>query len=473
MLRISNYQLPISNLPTMPTHLSDSLIFRNSWGTDETRAIFDDEPRTRAWLEILAALAESQAEAGLIPAEAGRAVAQACRDLPLDAAFFDDVRQGYEATNHSALGLIMAVQRRCPGDSGEWVYYGATVQDITDTWTMMALGRMREILRRDLGATYAAVIRLAAVQRDTIMPGRTHGQIGLPITFGFKAAVWASEYRRHLERLGEIKPRLGAGQLAGGVGSLSSLGPRGLELQERFLARLGLRPPEITWTTARDVIVEWFQLLTLISGTADKIGQEVYNLQRPEIGEVSEGFVAGTVGSITMPHKRNPELSLHLGTLARVIRHNAALVAESQAHDHERDGRSWKAEWAVLAETCMAAAKLAALTHKLIANLVVHPDRMLANLEATKGFVLSEAVMLALAEKVGKQSAHTLVYETAMRAHEAGQPLKDAILAEPAITAHLAPAAIEALFDYRRHVGLCGEMVDRLLSQADLAHSTP
>ncbi|MEK9164218.1 MAG: adenylosuccinate lyase family protein [Chloroflexota bacterium] len=452
----------------MPVHLSDSLIYRNSWGTDEARALFDDEPRTRAWLEILAALAEAQAEVGLIPAEAAREVARACRALSivegaLDAEFFEEVRRGFEATNHSTLGLIQAVQRRCPGDSGEWVYYGATVQDLTDTWMMMALNRVWQIAYRELRAIESNLIGLAEKHRDTVMAGRTHGQPGLPITFGFKAAVWASEVRRHLGRLNEIKPRLGVGQLAGGVGSLSSLGPRGLEVQEKFCARLGLRPPDITWTTARDVVVEWFHLLTLISGTADKIGHEVYNLQRPEIGEVSEGFVPGTVGSITMPHKRNPEIAEHLGTLARVIRHNAALIAESQVHDHERDGRAWKAEWAVLAETCMAAVKLLALTNTLTTHLVVHADRMLANLEASKGYVLSERVMLTLAEKVGKQTAHTLVYETAMKAQEAGRPLKEALLENPAITAHLLPATIESLFDYRQHVGLCREMVDKVV----------
>ena len=451
----------------MPTHISDSLIYRNSWGTEETRAIFDDEPRTRAWLKILAALAEAQAEMGLIPAVAAQDVAGVCRTLALDALFFEEVRQGFEATNHSTLGLIRAVQRRCPGDSGEWIYYGATAQDITDTWTMIALGRVCEIVFRDLNEIERSLIGLAKAHRDTLMAGRTHGQIGLPITFGFKVAVWASEVRRHIGRLTETRSRLGVGQLAGGVGSLSSFGPRGLELQAKFCARLGLRAPEITWTTARDVLVEWFQLLTLIGGTADKIGQEVYNLQRTEIGEVTEGFVPGTVGSITMPHKRNPEISEHLGTLARVIRHNAGLVAESQMHDHERDGRAWKAEWAVLAETCMAAAKLLALTKNMAMNLVVHPDRMLANLEASRGFVLSEAIMLALAEKVGKQTAHTLVYHTAMKAHEANQPLKDAVLEDPAIAAHLTAEAIEELFDYRGHVGLCREMVDRVVKNGE------
>lgn len=449
----------------MPVHMIDSLIYQNSWGTPELRAIFDDVPRTRSWLEILAVLAETQAEFGLIPQEAARDVATTCRSVELDMAFFEEVRAGFEATNHSTLGLIRALQRRCPGNSGEWVYYGATVQDITDTWTALALRQVREIVQRELKEIEANLARLAAEQRDTVMGGRTHGQLGLPITFGFKAAGWAMEVRRHRRRLLELAPRLDAGQLAGGVGSLSSLGPQGLELQKSFLARLGLSAPAISWTAARDTLAEWFNVLALIAATGDKIGQEIYNLQRPEIGEASEGFVTGTVGSITMPHKRNPELAEHLGTLARVVRHNAALQVESLVHDHERDGRSWKAEWAILAETCLAAGKLLALLRALTANLVVYPERMLANLEATGGFVLSEAVMLALARRTGKQSAHALVYETAMAAHAQGRGLKEAILDNPQICAHLSREEIEALFDYRRHTGQCSAMVDRVLAE--------
>ncbi|TFH36508.1 MAG: adenylosuccinate lyase family protein [Anaerolineales bacterium] len=450
----------------MPTHIADSLIYRHSWGTEETRAIFDDVPRTAAWLEILAALAEAQAEVGLIPADAGRQVAKTCRSVSLDDAFFEEVRQGFEETNHSMLGLIQAMQRRCPDDSGEWFYYGATVQDITDTWTMLAIGQVWKFLYRDLRELEGHLLTLAEKYRDTVMPGRTHGQQGLPITFGFKVAIWARETRRHIQRVRELRTRLGVGQLAGGVGSLSSFGPQALELQEKFLAKLGLRPPDIVWNTARDVLVEWFQVLTLITGSNDKFGHEVYNLQRPEIGEVSEGFMPGAVGSITMPHKRNPEIAEHLGTLARVIRHNAALVAEGQAHDHERDGRSWKTEWAVLAETCMAAAKSLALANLMIANLEVYPERMLANLKATQGYVLSEAVMLALAKHVGKQTAHTLVYETAMAAHEAGRPLKEAILEDDGIGAYLSAEEIEGLFDYPQVVGMCPEFVDRVVRLA-------
>jgi len=449
----------------MPVHIIDSLIYQNSWGTPELRAIFDDVPRTRSWLEILAALAETQAEFGLVPQDAAQAVARTCRTVELDATFFEEVRAGFEATNHSTLGLIRALQRRCPDTSGEWVYYGATVQDITDTWTAIALRKVRAIVQRELAEIEQNLASLATEHRNTVMAGRTHGQIGLPITFGFKAANWAMEVRRNRRRLAEIAPRLNAGQLAGGVGSLSSLGPRALELQQRFLERLDLDAPIISWTTARDTLAEWFNLLALIAATGDKVGHEVYNLQRPEIGEVSEGFVTGTVGSITMPHKRNPEIAEHLGTLARIVRHNAALQTESLVHDHERDGRSWKVEWAILAETCMATAKLLSLLRIMTANLVVHPNRMLANLEATGGFVLSEAIMLALATRMGKQTAHTLVYETAMAAYTQGRRLQEAILENPQIRAHLAQDEIEGLFDYRQHTGHCGAMVDQVLAE--------
>ncbi|HLI09397.1 MAG TPA: adenylosuccinate lyase family protein [Ktedonobacteraceae bacterium] len=449
----------------MTSHLADSLIYQNSWGTPELRQLFDDVPRTRSWLEILATLAETQADFDLIPREAARAVAVTCRSVELDAVFFEEVRAGFEATNHSTLGLIRALQRRCPGDSGEWLYYGATVQDITDTWTALVLQKVRAVVERELAAIEGNLLQLAARHRDTVMAGRTHGQIGLPITFGFKAATWAAEVQRHRQRLVELGPRLVVGQLAGGVGSLSSLGPRALEVQKEFLSRLGLNPPSIAWTTSRDTLAEWFSLLTLVASTGDRIGHEVYNLQRTEIGEVSEGFVTGTVGSITMPHKRNPEIAEHLGTLARVIRHNTALIFESLVHDHERDGRSWKTEWAVLAETCLATGKLLALLRAMTGNLEIHADRMRANLEATGGFVLSEAVMLALAARIGKQSAHTLVYETAMAAHRSGSSFKEAILANPQIHAHLSTEELETLFDYQRHTGQCAAMVDRVLQE--------
>jgi adenylosuccinate lyase len=357
------------------------------------------------------------------------------------------------------------VQKRCQGDSGEWLYCGATVQDLADTWMMGALRDARAIYVRDLEEVDTALQRLAKQHRDTVMPGRTHGQQGLPITFGFKVAGWLAEIARHRQRITEIATRMDIGQLCGGVGSLSSLGPRAFEIQARFLSRLGLRAPEISWTSSRDVLAEWCNLMALLTATADRIGHEVYNLQRSEIGEVAEGFVPGTVGSITMPHKRNPELAEHLGTLARVARHNAGMIAESLVHDHERDGRSWKVEWHAVPQIALVAGKALALLRSLVTSLEVDPQRMLSNLDAGSGLVLSEEVMLALMRRVGRQTAHRLVYAAAAVARESRRPLKDVVLESPDIMAHLAVEEVDALFDYRRSVRHCGAMVDRILDE--------
>jgi adenylosuccinate lyase len=449
----------------MATQFMDSYVYGGAWGTPELRAIFEEEARITQWLEILAVLAETEGEFGLVPADMAARVAAGCRAIKPDSSFLDEVRQGFEASGHSTQGLIQAVQKRCQGDSGEWLYCGATVQDLADTWMMGALRDARAIYVRDLEKVDTALQRLAKQHRDTVMPGRTHGQQGLPITFGFKVAGWLAEIARHRQRITEIATRMDIGQLCGGVGSLSSLGPRAFEIQARFLSRLGLRAPEISWTSSRDVLAEWCNLMALLTATADRIGHEVYNLQRSEIGEVAEGFVPGTVGSITMPHKRNPELAEHLGTLARVARHNAGMIAESLVHDHERDGRSWKVEWHAVPQIALVAGKALALLRSLVTSLEVDPHRMLSNLDASSGLVLSEEVMLALMRRVGRQTAHRLVYAAAAVARESRRPLKDVVLESPDIMAHLAVEEVDALFDYRRSVRHCGAMVDRILDE--------
>lgn len=446
----------------------DSVIFGSLWSSRGIKALFEEIPRTRAWLEIIAVLAEVQAEHGLVPVSSATAIAACCRAVEVDTAFLAEVGRGREASGHSTQGLIRAIQARLAAADAQWVYANATVQDVTDTWLMLALREARALLQQDLLAVDGALASLAQRHRDTVMAGRTHGQQGLPITFGFKVAVWLAEVRRHRARLAEIAPRMDTAQLCGGVGSVSSLGPRGLEVQRRFAERLGLRAPVISWTSSRDVLAEWCALLTLITGTADRIGHEVVNLQRGEIGEVREGFVAGTVGSITMPHKRNPEIGEHLGTLARLTRHLSAAVQEGLVHDHERDGRAWKTEWHAIPEATMLAGRAIELLGELVSRLEVDADRMRANLEASGGAVLSEAVMLALAPHIGRDAAHRLMYELAMAARAQGQGLIDAVRTDPTIAATLGalsdPHALEPLLDLARQTGHCAAMVDRVLA---------
>ena len=196
-------------------------------------------------------------------------------------------------TSHSTLGLIAALQQVLSEDAAEWVYYGATVQDVTDTWTALAVRKVSGVMWRDLRRIEDRLLRLAAEHRDTVIAGRTHGQAGAPTTFGLKVASWADEIRRHVDRLREGGPRWFVGQLAGAVGSLAFYGDGGTALRQRFCARLGLADPGVSWTSSRDRVAEFGSLLALVTGTLARIGTEVYQLQRSEIDELREPAPAG------------------------------------------------------------------------------------------------------------------------------------------------------------------------------------
>ena len=449
-------------------HLNDSTIYGSSWVAPELRPLFTEQNRVRGWLEVMSVLAEIQAEYGLIPEQAAAEIKIAYENLEIDEAFLKEAADGFAKTNHSLMGLINAVKNRCGASGGEWLCYGVTVQDITDTHTVRTLLTVREHFLEQITGIEKILVDLARLHRKTIMCGRTHGQPGLPITFGFKAATWLDELERHHQRLSELKSRLGVGQLCGGVGSLSSLGPQALALQKAVMQRLGLNAPAISWTSTRDRYAEWMNTLAMITSTGDRIGQEVVNLQRPEIGELSEGFVSGAVGSITMPQKRNPEISEHLGTLSRVVRHHAAHMAENLVHSHERDGRSWKGEWVIIPDATLATGKSLDLLKLLLKDLQVNQQRMHANIMATNGFIHAEAVMLTLAKKLGKQSAHQLVYEVTMQAQNEGVNFKQALINNWQISSILNDDEIEALFDLEQSTGVCADMVDQVIAQIHL-----
>lgn len=404
----------------MGTRITDSLLYAHLWGTGELRAIFEERTRIQTWIRILVALAEAQAELGIIPGEAARDLASATEheDLDLELAARETRR-----THHSTLGIIEALQRRLPPAAAEWCYYGMTAQDLTDTWMALAMKQVGAIAWRDLRAIEDQLLTLAETHRDTVMAGRTHGQPGSLITFGLKAASWANEVRRHLDRLHEGAPRWLAGQLGGAVGSLGFFGSQGLELRSRFCQRLGLGEPAISWTSCRDRPAEFCLLLAMVTATLARIGSEVYQLQRPEIGELSESAPPGAVSSITMPHKQNPETAEHLVTLSRLARANATVLLEGMVTEHERDGRGWKAEWPAFPETCLLAGASLAAARELLAGLRVHPEAMCRNIEREAGFLSSEAVLAALAPSLGEHRAQALLQEALAQGRAAGWPL--------------------------------------------------
>ena len=293
----------------------------------------------------------------------------------------------------------------------EHVYVGATVQDLTDTWFGTVLRDVGALVTRDLLACEELLLELAARHRDTVMAGRTHGQPGAPITFGFKVASWADEVRRHLDRLAEGRERWCVGQLAGAVGALAFFGADGPELRSRFCAEVGLGDPGMSWLTARDRIAEFGTVLAMVCGTLARIGVEVYELARPEIGELAEPAPPGAVSSITMPHKRNPENGEHLDTLARLARSSAAVLLEGMVGGHERDGRSWKAEWVALPEVCQLDRGRAAARHAACSPGWRCTRRRWPPPSSGSAGLDSERVLAGLTTRLGKHRAQQVLHE--------------------------------------------------------------
>jgi adenylosuccinate lyase len=400
--------------------VTDSALFAHLWGTDELRNVFDEQARLQSWLDILVALAEIQAELGIVPSEAAQAIAGQAKVDRLDLGF---VAEETRRTGHSTLGLIHGLQRILPED-GEWVYYGITVQDLTDTWAATAMRAVGAVAWRELRAIEETLLDLAVRHGDTLMAGRTHGQPGAPITFGLKAAGWADEVRRHLERLREGGPRWLVGQFGGAVGTLGFFGDRGPELRRRFCQRLGLGDPGIAWTSSRDRVAEFGSVLAMVASTLARVGNEVVQLQRPEIGELQEPARPEGVGSITMPHKCNPEISEHLVTLSRLVRANAGVLMEGMVAEHERDGRGWKAEWVAFPEVCLLTGAALAWGRDLVSGLEVDAEAMRSNLGE---YAASESVLAALSPRLGKHRAQELLQEVLAEARAKGRTLQDAL----------------------------------------------
>ncbi|MDQ1667003.1 MAG: hypothetical protein QOH75_3034 [Actinomycetota bacterium] len=405
----------------MSARITDSAMYGHLWGSPAVRAVFEERGRLQSWLEVLAALARAQAAEGIVPSEAAEQITRLARVELLD---LEQVAEQTRATGHSTLGLIRALEQVLPAEVHEHVYVGATVQDLSDTWTSLALRAVLGEVWRDLRRVEELLLDLAERHRDTLLAGRTHGQPGAPVTFGWKAAGWADEVRRHLDRLREGAPRWLVGQLGGGVGTLAALGPSGLDVRRRFCAELGLGDPGISWLAARDRVAEVGGVLAMVTGTLARIGAEVYELQRPEIGELREPARAEQVGSITMPHKRNPERSEHLDTLARLVRANSGVLLEGMVGQHERDGRSWKAEWVALPEVCLFTSSALQIAVDLLEGLEIDQEAMLANLDSYTG---SERALALLAPRMGKHAAQRALQSALSAGRAAGQSMATAL----------------------------------------------
>jgi 3-carboxy-cis,cis-muconate cycloisomerase len=425
------------------------------------RTVFSDEALARRYVEVEAALAKAQARVGVIPAAAAEEIARRAQSLTLDLA---TLKAETDIVGYPIVGIVHQMAKGA-GEAGGYVHWGATTQDIMDTATVLQVRAALELVEQDLQAIETALAGLAAKHRDTVMAGRTHLQHALPITFGFKAAVWLAMIRRHRERLAQLRPRVLAVQFSGAAGTLASLGDKGLEVQAALAAELTLAEPDITWHVARDGIAEVGAFLGLVTGSLAKIAVDIMLMMQTEVAEAFEPFVKGRGSSSTMPQKRNPISCEMIVALAKAVRAQVGLLLDAMAADHERATGPWHLEWIALPEAFVAASGALYQARFMLEGLIVEPRAMRRNLDITGGLIVAEAVMMALAPHTGRGAAHDLVYAACRSAIEKGTPLIDQLRRLPEVTRHFDEAGLQRLVDPSGYLGTAREMVDRVLKQ--------
>jgi 3-carboxy-cis,cis-muconate cycloisomerase len=445
----------------MPATIFDSSIFRDIFTTPAMREVWSDENRVQKYLDFEAALARAQARLGIIPKNAAAEIVKHCDVKKMD---FAKLKERTERVGYPVLPVVNQLIALCKNDLGEWAHWGATTQDITDTATVLQIKESLALIENEIDGICDALAGLARKYRDTPMAGRSNLQQAVPITFGYKMATMLAAMQRHRQRLGELRARVLVGEFAGAAGTLSSLGKDGLKVQEGLVAELGLKQPEIAWHTVRDRIGEVGCFLGLLTGTLGKIAMDVKLLMQTEVAEVFEPFHEGRGSSSTMPQKRNPIACLYIHSTAAVVRQHAAALMEAAVADHERSTGPWEIEWIVLPEAFLLAAGALRQSRDMLAGLIVDAERMRANLDLTRGMVVSEAVMMGLGPYLGRQRAHDLVYDICRKVGPTGPALVDLLAQEPEITKHLTRAELDKMVDPAAYLGLAGEMVDRILA---------
>ncbi len=446
----------------MAAFVFDSELFSDQYGTQAMRRVFSDEQLVQNWLDCWAALAQAEAALGIVPQEAAEHIASCAKSESMD---MNAIREGFAKTCHPLMPQIREFERVCGIKAGGWIHWGATTQDIMDTAVVLQLRDAHKIIVEQTKVLLRLCLERAQENRDVVMPGRTHGQHAVPITLGYKIAIWAAELGRHLERLEEGKKRYLVGELAGAAGTLASLGKQGLAVQEGFCHNLGLGVPLTTWHVARDGFAEFASSIAMLAGTVGKIANEFINLERTEICELEEGFSMGKVGSSTMPHKRNPMVCENILANCRLIQNSATLGFGAMIQEHERDMSFWQTEWSYLPQICLLADNVLRQLQGILQGMLVRREQIKHNLYFTKGLIVSERVMLTLGQYLGRQAAHDVIYEASMKAFEENRLLEDVLKADARVTSRISKEILDEVLEPMNYTGCCGEMVDRVVSR--------
>ncbi|WP_213285772.1 3-carboxy-cis,cis-muconate cycloisomerase [Bradyrhizobium sp. sGM-13] len=431
------------------------------------RAVCDDMTSLQNMLDFEAALARAEAAAGVIPASAADPIASACRAESFDVAA---LAEAATKAGNLAIPLVKALTAKVAKSdaaAARYVHWGATSQDVIDTAAMLGLRAGIDALLADIDRAIAGFAGLARQHRHTPVVARTWLQHALPMPFGLKLAEYAAALHRSKLRLQRMGSEALALQFGGAAGTLAALGDKGLAVAEELAEELKLPLPDAPWHTHRDRIAEAASVLAIIAGTCGKIARDVSLMMQTDVGEAFEPSGEGRGGSSTMPHKRNPVAAASALAAATMAPNLAATIFAAQVQDHERSAGPWHAEWPTLPTLLLVTSGALAAIVDIAEGLEVDAARMRANLDATGGLIMAEAVAMALAEKIGKSDAHHLVEAASRKAVKDKKRLRDVLLDDANVTAQLDADTIAKLFEPMAYQGASQALIDRLLASLD------
>jgi 3-carboxy-cis,cis-muconate cycloisomerase len=431
------------------------------------RAVCDDVACLQNMLDFEAALARAEAATGVIPASAAGAIGKACKAEAFDLA---GLAEAATRSGNLAIPLVKALTAAVAGadpEAARYVHWGATSQDVIDSAAMLTLRAAIEALLSDIDRAIAGFAKLARTHRDTPMVARTWLQHALPMPFGLKLAEYAAALHRSRKRLLRLRNEGLALQFGGAAGTLAALGDKGLMVAEKLAQELQLPLPEAPWHSHRDRMAEAASVLAIVAGTCGKIARDVQLMMQTDVAEAFEPSGEGRGGSSTMPHKRNPVAAATALAAATMAPNLAATIFAAQVQDHERSAGPWHAEWPTLPTLLLVTSGALAAIVDIAEGLEVDAVRMRANLDATGGLIMAEAVTFALAEKIGKSEAHHLMEAASKKAVAGKKHLRDVLAKDPKVSAHLSADKLTKLFEPMAYQGASQALIDRLLASLD------
>ncbi|MGL5899571.1 MAG: adenylosuccinate lyase [Lactobacillaceae bacterium] len=446
----------------MSSSLIDSELFKDQYSTEEMRKVFSERSQIQSWLDCWVALAKAEAKHGVIPKKAAIEIAEKANAENID---MDYVREGFKKTSHPLMPQIRAFTKLCSPEAGGYIHWGATTQDITDTGMILQLRNAQDIIENQLEHLLKQILSKADQYKFLPEAGRTHAQHAVPITLGYKFAIWADEIGRDINRLKHDRKEYFAGNFGGAAGTLASLFEKGIAVRNDFCKNLNLSIPEITWHVSRDRLANFASDIAIAASTIGKIANEIVNLQRTEIEEVEEGFQMGKVGSSTMPQKRNPMICENIYANVRLVKNDASLGFECMEQEHERDMSFWQTEWKYLSEMCLVFSSAIKMMSQVMDQMIVHEDNIARNLDMTNGLIVSERVMLDLGHYIGRQNAHEVIYEDAQKAFTDNVNFLDVLKQDKRVTKDVDDKTLKEMLDPSKYIGSCVEMVNAVVKK--------